>query len=329
MKTNRCLEEDWDHSGLSGLQLAERGISSVAEYIANRKERLRQKDELLAYLAQPDVSGTDKGHARCAYLLHNGKLPFQCRHCFLLPGNCVCGRVRKFAPRTKVVISMHPDEWGKGSNTGCLCAASLAGGEMLMRGHKQHDDQLQALLDDPAFTCAMLWPGDDALAPQQLLELAQQRGTRIALIALDGTWDCARKMKSRYPPGLLMLKVPAHLALPDASRQRQQQWEEQQQQQQPEQPLEQRQQQVPLQQQQHTAFDLEAGNAAQNGRVCTLEAVAGALLALEGDVAVHDGLLHALKLKVDAMRRQKHMEEVYGTTAEQGRNGCLPAVSHP
>jgi hypothetical protein len=43
-----------------------------------------------------------------------------------------------------------------GSNTGCLCAASLAGGEMLMRGHREHDAQLQALLDDPAYTCAML-----------------------------------------------------------------------------------------------------------------------------------------------------------------------------
>jgi hypothetical protein len=79
MKHTRCLQEDWDHSGLSGLQLAERGISSVEEYIANRKERLRQKDELLEYLAQPDVSGADKGYARCAYLLQNGKLPFQCR----------------------------------------------------------------------------------------------------------------------------------------------------------------------------------------------------------------------------------------------------------
>jgi hypothetical protein len=79
MKNSRCLQEDWDHSGLSGLQLAERGISSVEEYVANRKERLRQKDELLAYLAQPDVSGAGKGYARCAYLLQNGKLPFQCR----------------------------------------------------------------------------------------------------------------------------------------------------------------------------------------------------------------------------------------------------------
>jgi DTW domain-containing protein YfiP len=237
-------------------------------------------------------------------------------------------------------------------------------------------------------TATLQWPADDALEPQQLLELAQQRGTRIALIALDGTWDCARKMKSRYPPGLLMLKVPPHLALPDASRQRQQQWEQQQQQQQqrPEQQQADPEASTGVQAQpQGVAAGSEAGaavdpaatstsstpsssrsrsssangrvsggsnstsntdtngishkhhhqhfqgqpaslfrplrkyqgNAAQNGRVCTLEAVAGALLALEGDEAMYDGLLHALKLKVDAMRRQKHMEEVYGTTAAE------------
>jgi DTW domain-containing protein YfiP len=242
----------------------------------------------------------------------------------------------------------------------------------------------------PLLVCAVQWPGDDALEPQQLLELAQQRGTSIALIALDGTWDCARKMKSRYPPGLLMLKVPPHLALPDAARQRQQKWEEQQQhhhqqQVQPEQQQQQQQQQhvsaaeaaaCPVDSRGREAQPAAAaaaaasstssssrsrsssangrslgtsgdtnnsstlgishkhhhqhyqgqpaslfrplrkyqGNAAQNGRVCTLEAVAGALLALEGDEAMYDGLLHALKLKVDAMRRQKHMGEVYGTT---------------
>jgi hypothetical protein len=166
-------------------------------------------------------------------------LPAHVPQCFLLPGNCVCGRVPKFTPRTKVVINMHPDEWGKGrhdtmaasvvtsaktsasisraavissmaqadgshenskqplcrgtsiwakllrsthlfrvlhlasacylrrepvtcivlaagSNTGCLAAASLAGAVMLMRGHREHDGQLQTLLDDPRYTCAML-----------------------------------------------------------------------------------------------------------------------------------------------------------------------------
>lgn len=57
------------------------------------------------------------------------------------------------------------------------------------------------------------------------------------------------------------------------------------------------------------------GNATENGRVCTLEAVAAALLALEGDVSMYEGLLYNLMLKVDAMRRQKHVGEVYGTGA--------------
>uniref|UniRef100_A0A383W1H4 Uncharacterized protein n=1 Tax=Tetradesmus obliquus TaxID=3088 RepID=A0A383W1H4_TETOB len=70
------------------------------------------------------------------------------------------------------------------------------------------------------------------------------------------------------------------------------------------------------------------GIAAANGRVCTLESVAGVLLqpaqlaapvALEGDAAVHEGLLHVLKLEVDAMSRQKHMDEVYGTSAGDQR----------
>jgi hypothetical protein len=30
---------------------------------------------------------------------------------------------------------------------------------MLMRGHREHDAQLQALLDDPTYTCAMLVSG--------------------------------------------------------------------------------------------------------------------------------------------------------------------------
>lgn len=54
------------------------------------------------------------------------------------------------------------------------------------------------------------------------------------------------------------------------------------------------------------------GKAADNGRVSTLEAVAAALLALEGDEGVYQGLLYNLKLKVDGMRAQKHMPLVYG-----------------
>lgn len=59
-----------------------------------------------------------------------------------------------------------------------------------MKGHKPHDERLQQLLNDPSYTCAVLWPGEDALEPHQLQQLAADRSEgRIALIALDATWD--------------------------------------------------------------------------------------------------------------------------------------------
>lgn len=51
----------------------------------------------------------------------------------------------------------------------------------------------------------------------------------------------------------------------------------------------------------------------ENGRVSTLEAVAALLFYLEGDAAVYQGLLDALKVKVDAVRLQKNVPAVYGT----------------
>lgn len=66
------------------------------------------------------------------------------------------------------------------------------------------------------------------------------------------------------------------------------------------------------------------GKAESNGRVSTLEAVAAALLALEGDEGMYEGLLHNLKLKVDAMRAQKRMPPVYGVSScSQEEEDCL------
>lgn len=46
------------------------------------------------------------------------------------------------------------------------------------------------------------WPGDDALEPHQLQEIAATRSNgRIALVAVDATWGCAVKMRRRYPEG--------------------------------------------------------------------------------------------------------------------------------
>jgi hypothetical protein len=52
-----------------------------------------------------------------------------------------------------------------------------------------------------------------------------------------------------------------------------------------------------------------------------LEAVAAALLALEGVEEMYQALLYNLALKVDGMRQQKHMPLVYGMSAAESGDG--------
>lgn len=221
-----------------------------------------------------------------------------------------------------------------GSNTGCLLAASLTGAELLLRGHAPHDERLAKLLADGNSTPVLLWPDENALTPEELRQLADaQSGGHVTLVALDASWDGARRMRSHFPPGVRTLRLPPGLALPGAAED------------------EHvgssaggggsgsaagrgsmahglhggggdNQQQLPM-------LTDEAGvrvsllrplrkypHAHKTGRVSTLEAVAAALLALEDDGAntvLYAGLLRNLTLKVDAARRQKHMPEIFHT----------------
>jgi DTW domain-containing protein YfiP len=217
-----------------------------------------------------------------------GRTLFQCPNCWLLPRNCVCSKLQHFHPTTKIILHYHHDEWSKGSNTGCITHRSLIGSEMLMRGHKDHDARLQQLMSDPTITKAILWPGPQGLTPQQLQQrAAEQTQGRLAVIALDSTWDNANRMRSKLPPDVPQLQLPPDLALSHGS----------------EGSLF-----APLRKYSKEAY--------AQGRVCTLEAVAATLLALEPDGVgeeMYEGLLNNLKVKVDAMRRQKNMATVYDT----------------
>lgn len=104
----------WDPSGVTSHQLQELGVSSVQELQAVKDARVAARKALCEYLARPDASGPDKQRARCAFIHKNMRLPYQCRGCWLLPGNCVCNKLRKAKPSTKVVIHVHHDEWGRG-----------------------------------------------------------------------------------------------------------------------------------------------------------------------------------------------------------------------
>lgn len=115
----------WDPTGMSPKQLQELGVDSVQELQAVREQRLMARRALSEFIARPDVSGPDKQRARCAFTHEHMRLPYQCRTCWLLPGNCVCGKLRKASPHTKVVIHLHADEWGRGEAVGLVRARLL------------------------------------------------------------------------------------------------------------------------------------------------------------------------------------------------------------
>jgi DTW domain-containing protein YfiP len=256
------------------------------EYEAKQQQRLADRAVLDAVIHRKDVEGPVKQHTRCSYILRWGRTLFQCDQCWLLPGNCICGRLQQFTTSTHIALFVHHDEWRKGSNTGCVTHLSLSNSQMLMRGYQPHDQQIAALLEDPSYTVAVLWPGANAVTPQQLQQVAQEKsGGRIAIIALDASWGNAERMQRKIPKGTLQLTLPPDLSLTHGG-------------------------QASL----FAPLRKYSVDAQTSGRVCTLEAVAAALLALEppgSRQGLYEGLLHNLKIKVDAMRAQKNMDLVY------------------
>lgn len=119
----------WDYSGVTPYQLQELGVSSVQELQAARDARQAARKALADFLARKDVSGPEKHRARCAFIHKHLRLPYQCTGCWLLPGNCVCNKLRTAKPKTKVVIHLHQDEWGRGEVMPTVyCIGSDAGG---------------------------------------------------------------------------------------------------------------------------------------------------------------------------------------------------------
>jgi len=228
-------------------------------------------------------------HVKCEYNLKYGRTMFNCPNCWLLPGLCICERVQRCQPRTKVVVHVHHKEWGKSSNTGSIAALSIPGSEILIKGYKPHDARVHEMIEDQSHTTAILWPGADSISCSELKQIADERTKgRIAVIAVDATWNNAMRMRSFYPDDTLQVKLA-----PDS----------------------------PLIIAQRTSLLSPVrkyrGDKVKTGRVSTLEAIAALLYELEGDEEVADTLLDNLRMKVDACRVQRNKPSVYGTLSEE------------
>jgi DTW domain-containing protein YfiP len=143
-----------------------------------------------------------------------------CYRCFWPQPLCWCGSITPIATRTRLVFLMHPKEWKQEkAATGRLTHLCLNNSEIRMGVNFDENEEVQAILRDPANFPVLLYPGREALnlsaagAPD-LAAFAQQRGDRqLVVLLLDATWALGRKMLNSSPS---LQRLPRVMFVPTA-----------------------------------------------------------------------------------------------------------------
>ena len=329
------------------------GLDSVEAYFETEDRRASAKVSLDALMRDPDVSPERKHDASARHHVVWGRSTFACAKCWLLKGNCVCRFLSKAftAPKSgassqcsmrppfvRVVVYAHHNEVARGNGSGNLVPACLPFGELLVAGLAEHEKRLAFLLRENTGRVAVLWPRGtmEAAEIKEMLSNGAVNGgieadtsaneknaTGWTLIAVDATWNSARKMVSRIPSSVPRVSVPAEAFQALAARvpplpthdsllgpvRKYDAREKKQKDQTPGTPSSSR------------------DGAGDSGRRCTFEAVLASLLAVGAlDEDACASLLRNVKVKVNAVLRQKHMPEAYDLSGE-GSGGDAEALA--
>ena len=124
-----------------------------------------------------------------------------CWRCRKARRTCYCGLLPSLKLSTRFVILQHPREVRNAIGTGRLAHLALPNSLLLQGIDFTSDARLNALLDDPGLSCAILYPGTQSRSLNQLTEKDRAelmpRERRFVLIVIDGTWAGARPMLRR------------------------------------------------------------------------------------------------------------------------------------
>lgn len=125
-----------------------------------------------------------------------------CYRCFWPKEQCWCPSIRPMATRTRFVFLMHPKEFKEEkAGTGRLTQLCLENSEKHMGVCFDEHPEVRALLEDPRWFPALLYPGGGDVRNLDAggLHLEELGERRLLAILLDGTWSCARKMLRMSP----------------------------------------------------------------------------------------------------------------------------------
>lgn len=135
---------------------------------------------------------------------------------------CYCKYITSVRSGVKFVFLMHPKEaYKQRTGTGRLAHLSLEDSEILVGIDFTENSRLKALLTDPRFFPAVLYPGegawcvsepDGAAAIRAALMPAEEnalspKGKTLLVVVVDGTWPCAKKMLRLSPNVTALQKI--------------------------------------------------------------------------------------------------------------------------
>lgn len=113
-----------------------------------------------------------------------------CTECDFLKTRCLCDTLKIIPNNIHLIVLQHPSETKHPLNTARIMKKSFKEMTILIGEDFSNDLRLNNLLSEPNNSCALLYPGVDAI----VLNSSEARKKITHLILLDGTWRKAKKI---------------------------------------------------------------------------------------------------------------------------------------
>ncbi len=113
-----------------------------------------------------------------------------CTECDFLKSRCLCDTLKVIPNNVHLIVLQHPSETKHPLNTVRIMKKSFKEMTVMIGEDFSADLRLNTLLSEPKNSCALLYPGDDAV----VLNNAESHKEITHLILLDGTWRKAKKI---------------------------------------------------------------------------------------------------------------------------------------
>lgn len=116
-----------------------------------------------------------------------------------LQHQCVCKRIPQLSSMLQLSLLTHDNEYQRDTNTGRWLRKALPGCQDFGWSRVTPSPGLQARIADQHLYSVLVYPDEQCMSTQQVLDAAAQAGQQPHFIILDATWQEARKMARKSP----------------------------------------------------------------------------------------------------------------------------------